>query len=37
MVTVDFPANLFKFNNRHTRERCEICSKLTRKTPERRH
>ena len=32
-----FPANiyLFKFNNRNTRKRCEICSKLTIKTPER--
>ena len=28
---------LFKFNNRNTRPRCEICSKLTIKTPERRH
>ena len=34
-----FPANiyLFKVNNRNTRKRCEICSKLTIKTPERRH
>ena len=33
-----FPANicLFKFNSRNTRKRCEICSKLTMKTPERR-
>ena len=32
------PANiyLFKVNNRNTRKRCEICSKLTIKTPERR-
>ena len=32
------PANiyLFKVNNRNTRRRCEICSKLTRKSPERR-
>ena len=32
------PANvyLFKFNNRNTRKRCKICSKLTIKTPERR-
>ena len=32
------PANiyLFKVNNRNTRERCEICLKLTIKTPERR-
>ena len=27
---------LFKFNNRDSRKRCEICSKLTIKTPERR-
>ena len=27
---------LLKVNNRDTRPRCEICSKLTRKTPERR-
>ena len=33
-----YPANihLFKVNNRNTRKRCEICSKLTIKTPERR-
>ena len=28
---------LLKANNRNTRARCEICSKLTIKTPERRH
>ena len=28
---------LLKFNNRNTRTRCEICSKLTIKTPERQH
>ena len=28
---------LLKGNNRNTRVRCEICSKLTIKTPERRH
>ena len=28
---------LFKFNNRNSRTRYEICSKLTIKTPERRH
>ena len=28
---------LFKFNNRNTRKKCEICSMLTIKTPERRH
>ena len=27
---------MFKVNNRSTRTRCEICSKLTIKTPERR-
>ena len=34
-----FPAGnyMFKVNNRNTRTRCEICSKLTIKTPERRH
>ena len=25
---------MFKVNNRNTRKRCEICSKLTTKTPE---
>ena len=28
---------MFKFNNRNTRTRCEICLKLNIKTPERRH
>ena len=28
---------LFKVNNRDTNKSCEICSKLTIKTPERRH
>ena len=28
---------LFKVNNRNARTRCEICAKLTIKTPERRH
>ena len=28
---------MFKVNNRNTRTRSEICSKLTKKTPERRH
>ena len=28
---------IFKVNNRNTRTRCEICSKLTIKTPERHH
>ena len=34
-----FPANiyLFKVNNRNTRKRCKICSKLAIKTPERCH
>ena len=32
----EFPANvyLFKVNNRNTRKRCGICSKLTIKAPE---
>ena len=35
----DRPPNtyLFKVNNKNTRKRCEICSKLTMKTPERLH
>ena len=34
-----FPADnyTFKVNNRYTRTRCEICSKLTIKTSEQRH
>ena len=28
---------LFKVSNTYTRTRCEICSKLTMKIPERRH
>ena len=28
---------MFKVNNRNTKTRSEICSKLTTKTPERRH
>ena len=38
MVISVFPAGnyMFKFNNRNTRTRCEICLKLTIKTPERR-
>ena len=37
-VSRSFPAGncMFKVNNRNTRTRCEICSKLTIKTPERR-
>ena len=35
---VGFPAGIymFKANNRNTRTRCKICTKLTLKTPERR-
>ena len=34
-----FPVDIymFKVNNRNTRTRCEICSKLTKKALERRH
>ena len=34
----NFPAGIYllKVNNKNTRTRCEICSKLTIKTPERR-
>ena len=34
-----YPTNIYlpKANNRNTRNICEICSKLTIKTPERRH
>ena len=34
----NYPAGnyMFKVNNRNTRTRCKICSKLTIKTPERR-
>ena len=37
-ISVPHPANncLFKVNNRNTTKRCEICSKLTIKTPEPR-
>ena len=28
---------LLKLNNKNTRPKCEICSKLTIKTPERNH
>ena len=39
MVTFWYPLgiHLLKVNNRNTRTRCEICSKLTIKTPERRY
>ena len=34
-ILIPFPANiyLFKFNNRNTRRRCEVCSKLKIKQP----
>ena len=37
-ITVVFPVGIYllKVNTRNTRTRCEICSKLTIKTPERR-
>ena len=37
--TYQYPAGncMFKVNNRNTRPRCEICSMLTIKIPERRH
>ena len=37
-LTNNIPAGIFllKVNNRNSRTRCEICSKLTIKTPERR-
>ena len=37
-LSLQFPAGIcmFKVNNRNTRKRCEICSNLTIKTPERR-
>ena len=39
ILITNFPANiyLFKVNNSNIRKRCEIYSKLTIKTPERRH
>ena len=39
LITTFYPVGnyMFKVNNRNTRARCEICSKLTIKTPERRH
>ena len=39
MLFQTYTANnyLFKVNNRNTRKRCEICSKLTIKRTERRH
>ena len=35
-LTIPAGMYLLKFKNRNTRARCEICSKLTIKTPERR-
>ena len=37
-IHIGNPAGIYflKVNNRNTRTRCEICSKLTTKTPERR-
>ena len=37
-LKANFPANiyLFKINNRNTRKRCEICSKITIKAPDHR-
>ena len=39
LFTRNNPAGIYllKVNNRNTRARCEICFKLTIKTPERRH
>ena len=39
IMYISFPAGIYllKVNNRNTRTRCEICSKLTINTPERRH
>ena len=36
---IPYPAGnyMFKVNNRNTKTKCEICSKLTIKTPERCH
>ena len=38
-LKIKTPADIYplKVNNRNTKTRCEICSKLTLKTPERRH
>ena len=36
-VSPSYITTLFKVNNRNTRKRCEICSKLTIKTPKQRH
>ena len=39
IIANNFPANiyLFKVNNRNSRKRCDICSTLIIKAPERRH
>ena len=37
MVTYPASMYLLKVNNRNTRTRCEICSKITINTSERRH
>ena len=39
MDTTAIPAGIYllEVNNRNTKTRCEICSKLTIKTPERHH
>ena len=37
MIFIPAGMYLLKVNNRNTRTRCEICSKLTINTPERRH
>ena len=37
VITTPAGISLLKVNNRNTRARCEICSKLTIKIPERRH
>ena len=39
MRTISSSAGIYllKVNNRNTRTRCEICSKMTIKIPERRH
>ena len=39
MIKPNNPASIYvlKVNNRHTRTRCEKCSKLIIKTPKRRH
>ena len=37
VVQVSYSLSMNPFNNRNTRTRCEICSKLTIKTPKQRH